>query len=73
MERFAEGFQSAYCPKFEENRRLDIGLAESISLGNIRRYGLTYFNCPEFYQCEYVDTHNECPFAHELLSRFSRS
>lgn len=71
MKRTLEGFQTAYCPKFSEDRRIAVSLIESVALGDIRRYGWTRFNCPEYQSCEHV-IDKDCPFLIDVLSRFAR-
>ena len=72
MERYIEGYQFAYCPKFDQSRKIRAKLFAYIATG-FREMGWLYFDCSEQAQCEYFDNHRGCPFIDELLSRFSRS
>ena len=67
-ERIFEGFYSAYCPNYDERRRLGIRIIESTLIG-VKGCAWTYFNCPEQNNCEHFTRPVGYPFIAEVLKR----
>ena len=63
-----EGFYSAYCPNYDEHRRLGIRIIENTLVGG-KGYTWTYFNCPEQNNCEHFTRPAGCPFIAEVIKR----
>ena len=59
----------AYCPKFDEERQIKIGLIEILDNNGSKQYHWTYFNCRDQFTCEHFDRRFGCPFINDITER----
>ena len=71
-EKNVEGFFTAYCPKFNQQRTIKAKLSEQYGLGGVKYRDYKFFNCPDCMTCEYFVKSRMCPFIVEAFSCFDR-
>ncbi len=59
------GVAHAYCPKYDEERRIGLRLDEVVAT-NSQDYNWQYFNCMEQFTCEHFNRRFGCPFIREV-------
>ena len=70
MERLIfDGVACAYCPKLDDEWRIDLRLVEVVTIGG-KACKWTHFNCLEQFTCEEFDRLNGCSFIREVAERF---
>lgn len=60
----------AYCPKFDDDRRIRLRLIELVERDGSKVYKFPTFNCLEQFRCERFNRRDGCPFIVEVANRF---
>ena len=71
MDRVISKMQTAYCPKFDEQRTIFMGLIIHPALAK-DFFRIDEFDCEEETTCEYLQNNGECPFITAVVNRYCR-